>query len=346
MKIMDLRDRLTYYRDHDSITGLFNRRYFEEQMGLLEDEGKPCGVIVCEVQGLALVRDLLGPGSRESLLAEVGRFLRDALRPEDIAAYIGDNVFYLLLPELSNAEAETICARIKDASIRRKVGFPLELSIGFCNDEQEKVQLIDLLQRADEKMYRDKLYNSRNNVGELVQALKKTLWKRDFMDAERSVSLQTLMRGLAKEAGLTETRVRDVCLLAEFHDIGNVMVPDEILYKDLPLEAEEAEIMRRHCENGHRIAQSISYLAPISEYMLKHHECWDGSGYPWRLKGEEIPLECRILAIVDAYLAMISTRPYREALAKNEALEELRRCAGSQFDPGLVEMFVKMVSEA
>ena len=344
-RVMELSDKVAYYHDYDSVTGLFNRRYFEEQMGLLEAEARPCGIMVCEVQGLALVRVLLGQGSREGLLAEVGRFLREALRTQDIAAYVGDNVFYLLLPELSDDEAKDLRKKIKDDSIRRKVGFPLELSVGFCNDTKGDKPYIDLLQQADELMYRDKLYNSRNKVSEIVQSLKKTLWKRDFMDEERSIALQDLMRSLAVAAGLAESRVKDVCLLAEFHDIGNVMVPDEILYKDLALEEEEAEIMRRHCENGHRIAHSISYLAPISDYLLKHHECWDGSGYPWGLKGEDIPLECRILAIADAYLAMISVRPYREALTKNEALNELQRCAGSQFDPALATMFIKMIGE-
>jgi len=122
-----------------------------------------------------------------------------------------------------------------------------------------------------------------------------------------------------------------------------VGIPDEILFKPGRLTADEFEIMKRHCEIGYRIAQSSSDLAPIADWILKHQEWWNGQGYPLGIKGEEIPLPCRILAIVDAYDAMTNDRPYREAMHHEAAIAELDRCAGTQFDPSLVGLFKQLV---
>ncbi|MDD4335362.1 MAG: HD domain-containing protein, partial [Desulfotomaculaceae bacterium] len=129
-------------------------------------------------------------------------------------------------------------------------------------------------------------------------------------------------------------------LLAKFHDIGNTGVSDSILFKPGPLTVSEINEMRRHCEIGHRIAQSAPDLVIIANWILKHHEWWNGEGYPMGLKGDEIPLECRILAIADAFDAMTSDRPYRKALSYTEAIAELKRWAGIQFDPELVRKFL------
>ena len=149
---------------------------------------------------------------------------------------------------------------------------------------------------------------------------------------------------LGSAAGLSDKRLKDLTLLAQFHDIGNVSIHDRILLKEESLNAEELLEMRKHCDIGHRIAQSAANLTHIADYILKHHEWWNGSGYPLGLAGEEIPLESRIMAIADAYESMTGGRPHRKAVSREEALKELRRCAGSQFDPDLVEKFVKTVA--
>ncbi|MGB4131076.1 MAG: HD-GYP domain-containing protein, partial [Tepidanaerobacteraceae bacterium] len=150
---------------------------------------------------------------------------------------------------------------------------------------------------------------------------------------------------LAKMLNMNQRQIDDIKLLAMFHDIGKVGVPDKILFKKGPLTHEERLRMQRHTEIGHRIAVSSPELAHISDWILMHHEWWDGNGYPLGIKGEEIPIECRILAIVDAYDAMTKSRPYRPAMSHVEAVAELIRCAGTQFDPYLVDLFVKVLEE-
>ena len=152
--------------------------------------------------------------------------------------------------------------------------------------------------------------------------------------------MQDLVESLAIAIGLPEHKVTDLRLLAHFHDIGKVGIPDRILFKPGPLTTEEVVEMRRHCEIGHRIALSSPDLVPIADGILKHHEWWNGNGYPLGLKGEEIPLECRILSIADSYDAMTSDRPYRKGMAHEEAVAEMLRCSGTQFDPRLVQHFL------
>lgn len=153
------------------------------------------------------------------------------------------------------------------------------------------------------------------------------------------------MASLARSLELPEDRFNYLLLLAQFHDLRKVGIPDRILFKPGPLTEEEWREIQKHSEIGHRIAQSVPDLAPIADWILKHHERWDGHGYPLGLSGEDIPLECRILAIADAYDSMTSDRPYRKAMSREEAIGELKRCMGTQFDPQLTEKFSWIVQE-
>jgi HD-GYP domain-containing protein (c-di-GMP phosphodiesterase class II) len=142
---------------------------------------------------------------------------------------------------------------------------------------------------------------------------------------------------------LPDSTSSDLMLLAQFHDIGKVGISDHILYKPGPLTPEEMEEIKLHSIIGYRIAVSSPDLASIAELILKHHEWYNGMGYPLGLKGQDIPLECRILLIADAYDAMTNDRPYRKAMPHNEALRELEKCSGQQFDPVLVKQFINLV---
>jgi len=171
----------------------------------------------------------------------------------------------------------------------------------------------------------------------------KALEARDFITEGHATRLQSLVASVAEAIGLPERCINDLRLLAQFHDIGKVGLPDRILFKPDSLTREEYIEMQWHCEIGHRIALSAPDLSPIVDLILKHHEWWNGGGYPLGIKGEEIPVECRILAIADAYDAMTSDRPYRKAMAHMEAVEELKRCSGTQFDPDLVSRFIQVL---
>ncbi len=200
-----------------------------------------------------------------------------------------------------------------------------------------------LYKEADEYMYREKLHQQQSMKSGIVTILLRMLEARDFVTEGHCERLQDLVAQLATRIGLNERDINDMILFAQFHDIGKVGISDSILFKPGKLSKEEYEEMKRHSEIGYRIAISIPDLVPIADWIYKHHEWWNGTGYPLGLKGREIPVQCRILSIADAFDAMTSDRPYRKALPMEFALKELKKCSGTQFDPEFVEYFIEMI---
>jgi len=342
-------EKVHYLSFHDSLTGLYNRTYFEEQMQRLSEERYcPIGIIVCDINGLKLINDTLGHHNGDELLRTSADILRRCFRSSDIAARFGGDEFAVLLPQCDEKILRECRRRIKMETERYKVfdsGFGLSLSVGSAIQHRPPVDMNALFKQADDSMYKEKLQERSSSRSDTVQALIKTLEARDHITEGHADRLSEYALWLGRSLGLSQDRLKDLHLLARFHDLGKVGVPDHILFKPGELTDEEFQEMKRHCEIGHRIALSLNDTAHIADFILKHHECWDGSGYPLGLSGEDIPLECRILAVVDAYDTMTHERPYKRAFAHSEAIRELRRCAGTQFEPELVERFIRLLEE-
>lgn len=341
--------KMVYLSMHDSLTGLYNRTFFEEQMRKLDEEGTVnVGLIMCDVDGLKLLNDTMGHDKGDSLLINTAELIKNSFSPTDIVARVGGDEFAILMPNATQEMLEDAYHRLQENAelISHSInGFPLSLSIGFALRTDTNTSLNDLYIEADNNMYREKLYRSRSAHSTIVQTLMKALEARDFITEGHAERLQAMVADMAAALGLPQRSIVDLRLLAQFHDIGKVGLPDRILFKPAELTPDERLEMQRHCEIGHRIALSSPDLMHIADWVLKHHEWWNGEGYPLGLRGESIPLECRILAIADAYDTMTSDRPYRKAMSEEEAIAELKRCAGTQFDPELVEKFIDMLSQ-
>lgn len=344
--------KLRFISYHDALTGLYNRTFFKQEMVRLEtDHSKAVGIILCDVDGLKLINDTLGHEQGDALLNAAARIIRANIRAYDIAARIGGDEFAILLPGADNKLLADTCVQMRlavDEYNTSHLELPLSISIGYAVgriSKDDTLTMKELFREADDNMYREKLHRSRSSRSAIVKALLKALEVRDFITEGHGDRMQALTANLAATLALSERRVGDIKLLAQFHDIGKVGIPDRILFKQGQLSLKEQVEMQRHAEIGYRIAQSIPDLIPIADFILKHHEWWNGNGYPMGLTGEEIPLECRILAVVDAYDAMTSDRPYRKARSSKLAIDELRRKAGSQFDPVLVRLFCEMVEK-
>ena len=172
--------------------------------------------------------------------------------------------------------------------------------------------------------------------------MNKALEARDFITEGHAERMEKVALRLGEKLGVSERSINDIRLLAQFHDIGKVGIPDKILFKPGKLTDEERAEMNKHSEIGYRIASSIPEIAHIANFILRHHERWDGKGYPLGLSKEDIPLEDRIVSLADTYDAMSNDRPYRKAMDHQEVIEEIIRNSGTQFDPDLVEVFLSL----
>jgi diguanylate cyclase (GGDEF)-like protein/PAS domain S-box-containing protein len=340
-------EKLRYLSLHDPLTELYNRIYFEEEMIRIEKARyETVGILVCDVDGLKLVNDTLGHDQGDRLLIASARVIRESFREGDLAARIGGDEFAIILPNTTEPAVENACQRIQETVDTYNAAtpeLPLSISVGFAVRNGSHKNLKDVFKEADNHMYRKKLYRTQSVRSTIVSTLINTLRARDLATDQHAGRLEKLLVRMAALIGLPESTTADLSLLAKFHDIGKVGISDAVLLKEGPFTSEEWTEMKRHCEIGYRIALSAPDLVPISDWILKHHEWWDGQGYPLGIKGEEIPVECRLLAIADAYEALTSARPYRRKCSHREAVAELQRHAGTQFDPHLLEKFVKMV---
>lgn len=341
--------QLQYLSLHDTLTSIYNRAYFEQEMVRLETgRHHKVGLIVCDVDGLKLYNDSLGHDVGDKLLKAAARVIKNCFRDSDVVARIGGDEFAVLVPDADSEILENACDRIREGTAafnRENRDMYLSMSIGFAVSE-EPIRMAELFKEADNNMYREKLRRGANVRNATIQILMKALTARDFHVSGQTERVEELVAGLAEEVGLPDNTIADMRLLARFHDIGIVGVPERILRKPAPLTQKERDEVRRHAEIGHRIALSSPDMVHLADWILKHHEWWDGKGYPLGLKGSEIPLECRILAIADAFDALTSPRPYRPARSRDEAVAELKSCAGKQFDPFLVDAFVQMIEDS
>lgn len=338
-------ERLEYLSTHDFLTGIYNRSYFEKILQGL-NEHLPVGLIISDVDGLKLINDTMGHEAGDTLLKRTVNFLKQNIPGNAILSRIGGDEFAIILLDTEKEKVESLARKLhRDVDRFNKLTDNyLSISIGYahCNQNYDPTELF---KEADNVMYREKLYRSRSARSAIVNTITKMLEVRDHITEGHADRMQEYIFALASVLGLPHHKLTDLRLFAQFHDIGKVGISDRILFKPGPLSAKEKLEMQRHSDIGHRIALSVPELIGIADWVLKHHERWDGAGYPIGLKQEEIPIECRMLSIVDAFDAMTSNRPYRKALSIDTAIAELIRCSGTQFDPSLVSLFVDFVTQ-
>ncbi|NPV51964.1 MAG: diguanylate cyclase [Firmicutes bacterium] len=339
-------EQIRYLSFHDKLTGLYNRAYFEEELDRSSHEQgqMPLSLIMGDVNGLKLVNDIFGHREGDQLLIKIAQILKASCREGDVIARWGGDEFAIILPRTTAKAATEVVAKIRKACNEAGV-VPIQPSIALGAATQEEVaeDIQDVLKEAEDRMYRSKLMEGKSIRSSIISSLQRTLAETTHETEEHAWRLQDLALRVGHALGLTDSKLDELVLLAVLHDVGKVAIPDSILMKPGPLSPEEWGIMQKHPEIGYRIAQSSCELAHIAEGILAHHERWDGMGYPRGLRGDEIPLLSRIIAIVDAYDVMTHERPYKAPVSPQEALEELKRCAGGQFDPKLVDIFANVV---
>ena len=217
------------------------------------------------------------------------------------------------------------------------------IALGTSTREDMSKTMEQMIKEAEDRMYRHKLLENKSSRSSYVSLLEKALFERNYETEEHAQRMRKMSVQMGKAIGLPSNKLDELNLLAALHDIGKIAIPDNILLKAGPLTEEEYETMKKHPEIGYRIAVLSPELAPIAEAVLTHHERWDGKGYPQGLKGEEIQVISRIISIVDTYDVMTHKRPYKDEVDEEVALNEIRRCAGTQFDPQLAQIFIELI---
>jgi diguanylate cyclase (GGDEF)-like protein/PAS domain S-box-containing protein len=332
--------QIEYLSFYDRLTGLHNRAFFEEEILRIDtNRHLPITMIVADVNGLKLVNDAFGHVEGDELLNRMAQVLKLCCRREDIIARWGGDEFALLLLNTPGCKADELCQRISQMCREKVKGpVPLSLAMGHATKQKMEQNIKDVLKEAEENMYRSKMLASKKVRTEIMSQLLGLYYQKGQRTREQLKILQGLAREMASVRGLTPPETLKLLQVLEYCDIGNITMEQKLFQKKGRLTFDEWKMVHRHPEIGYHIVQNTPETADLAEPILAHHEWWDGSGYPRNLKGEDIPLYARIVSMLNAYDALTQKRPYRRAVGPEQAIQEIKRCAGTQFDPFLAEV--------
>lgn len=339
--------KLEHLSYHDQLTGLYNRRFYEEELSRLDTERNfPITLVMADVNGLKLTNDAFGHKAGDILLVKIANVLKRECRADEIVARIGGDEFVLLLPNTDEKSANKIIERINIAIINEKIDNAiLSISMGFAVKQDVSEDMNEVFKKAEDDMYRHKLSESSSMRSKTIDLIMNSLYEKNSREMFHSKRVSKICEDIAIKMDFEKDDINQIRIAGLMHDIGKIGINDTILNKAGKLNSEEWDEIKRHSEIGYRILSSANEFSEIADYVLEHHERWNGKGYPKGLKGEEISLQARIIAVADSYDAMTSNRTYGKALSEEEAISEVRRCSGIQFDPDIVKIFVEKVLE-
>ena len=338
-------DNLIYLNNHDYLTGLNNRRYFEEAIKRLDIERKlPLSIIMADVNGLKIINDSFGHDMGDELLKKAASTITKACRGRGVIVRYGGDEFVALLPNTSHNEATQIANLIKELAAKEKVA-NIELSVSYGYDTKDSMNksIMEVLANAENHMYAHKLSERSSMRSKTIDIIMNTLFEKSNREANHSKRVSRICEQIAIQMKFEKQEVNQMKIAGLVHDIGKISIDEKILNKPGRLDDGEKIEIQKHPESGWRILSSSNEFENMAKLVLQHHEQWDGNGYPNKLIGEKISIEARIIAVADAYDAMTSKRSYRAAMSNEEAIKEILRCSGTQFDPEIVDVFVNKV---
>jgi two-component system, cell cycle response regulator len=331
----------------DALTGLANRRALMADLERAISATPPEAMVLAlfDLDGFKAYNDSFGHPAGDDLLRRLGRQLEAAVAPHGHAYRLGGDEF-CVLASTRGLPAEAICQAAEEALSDRGKGFSVGASWGKVLIPVEVVTATDALRVADRRMYSQKGRRADSAIGQTRGVLLRVLHERE-PELERHLDgVARLAVAFGRQLSLDAEELDVLVRAAELHDVGKIAIPDEILHKAGPLSAEEWTLMRKHPLIGQRVLDAAPALGEVAKVVRATHERWDGEGYPYGLAGREIPLGSRVILICDAYNAMTEGRSYRSPMSSEQALEELRCGAGTQFDPELVKTFAEKVLPA
>ncbi|MBU3112997.1 bifunctional diguanylate cyclase/phosphohydrolase [Clostridium lacusfryxellense] len=361
----------------DGLTGIYNHRFFYDALGeimkICERENKVVSMMLLDIDYFKVYNDVNGHQMGDEVLKNIGFILKNSFRKDDIVARYGGEEFAIILPNTSETNAIKLAEKLRNkiektyfSGEENQPNGKVTVSIGISTYPDKAKDAIELFKSADDALYRAKFFD-KNRVESYTSILDELKIDTEDEHIDIITSIKTLIsvinakdkytyghvervviysKLLADKLELNEKNKKDLIFGAYMHDIGKINIPKEILNKNMPLTNEEWEIMKQHSVNGVEIVKSVESLKEIIPLILHHHERYDGRGYPDNLKGNDIPYLVRMLTVVDCFDAMTSSRPYNKRKTYAEAVEELKRCRGTQFDKDIVDAFVEVIMES
>ena len=349
----DITERYNYQQNmiyisyHDVLTGLYNRRFYQEQIEKLDKEKHyPFSIAFGDINGLKLINDSLGHAFGDKAIIRIANTLNNITKEKNIyIARIGGDEFAILMPNTPLKEARALIDKTK-TEINKIVINSIHVSMSFGIATQIGAEdFKEIITKAENEMYAHKLHEIASQRSKTVSTIMNALLAKNPREKTHSDRVANICVGIGTKMKMSNDELKLLKMISTLHDIGKIAIDDGVLNKPGKLTTEEWEQIKRHPEIGYRILSSTPEYASIAEDILSHHERYDGNGYPRGLKGEEIPIRARIIALADSYDAMTSDRPYRIGMSHEEAIEEITRCRGTQFDPKITDIFLELYNE-
>jgi diguanylate cyclase (GGDEF)-like protein len=332
---------------HDSLTNCYNRAYFDNLIGSgALKKRTPVSIIMADMNNLKLINDAFGHQKGDQLIRDASNYLTSNFRDNDIIIRWGGDEFLIIMPHTDYNTAQKLISRVEDKYFKVSTDFlKPHMAVGLSTLQNEKDSISESIKIAENRMYRNKMMDNKSYRSSIVESLTNSLLEKDYESIKHTKRVGNIALKMANKMDMSIAEKDEILLLARLHDIGKLAVPEAILLKEEGLTDEEWTAIKRHPLTGYNICKTIPELLPIAENILSHHEWWNGEGYPQNLKGENIPLISRIISIADAYDVMTNHRCYKNSISHEDALIELKRFSGTQFDPNLVAIFINHCAE-
>lgn len=337
-------DKIIEQSFQDALTLLYNRRFFnikKENLNFFDE----VSFIMCDVNGLKVINDAFGHDKGDEALKQFASILKEVFGKHGFVFRMGGDEFSVIIPNKDKKHATKLMEKVIE-KIDIKISKNLKLSVAYgIATSNHTISVDEAIKLAEEQMYKQKLFESHSYRSKFIETIIQSLYEKNPKVESHSVRVSNICLEIGKKLNMTKYELKLLEVISVLHDIGKIAIDEAIINKPGKLNDEEWNKIKRHPEIGYRIISSSPEYNEIAYDILSHHERYDGEGYPQGLKGEDIPLRARIIAIADSFDAMTSKRSYRKAMTVKQAVSEIKKCSGTQFDPKLVDIFLEIVNE-